>query len=189
VSIDELTTRVRDGYSVAATAPPEVRAQFGQWFGAKGDGALAAYFLNPKQALPMLEQELQAAQIGGAASNLGINIGQSRSERIAQMGVSVTSAANALSKLASERNLFNQTVGEANAQHNANALGLGHGNAREQNITLGGTGVEATLGLSAQSQEQVQQLIDQRQAAFRGGGGAASTEAEGYIGIGHAQPF
>ena len=169
VSMNELTARVQQGYSVVTSAPPEVRQAFAQMFGAYGDGALAAHFIDSKTATPLLEQQATAADIAGRGGELGINPNANDALRLAQMGLTGTGAESGLEDIASKSGVFNEAAGDTTQ------LGAGK------------EGVEAEFGLSPEATQQVQQTEAERQAAFAGGGGA-QIGTQGTT-IGAAKPF
>lgn len=167
-SISEVQARIQQGYAVVATAPPEVRASFAQMFGAAGDGALAAYVMDEKNSVPVLEQQVAAAQLQGTAAQSSVNINDNLAMKLAQSGVSVSQLQNAAGSVATQASLFNATPGEVSAPTQ-------------------GQGVEAQLGTDAASAAVVAQAQSARQSAFRGGGGAESDQF-GAEGIGIQQP-
>jgi hypothetical protein len=165
VSLNELNTRVTQGYAQVATAPPEVRDAFNHFFGAQGDSALAAFFLDPDKALPALEKQVDIAKIGGAGIGAGLNFGLDRATQITDAGVSDTQARQAFANIHSMDSLFTNTISETGS------------------LTAEKQGVDAALGLDqGQARQQIQRRLDERTAAFNGGGGAASTNA-GVIGL------
>jgi hypothetical protein len=168
-SMAELTQRVQNGYAQVAYAPDAVRQSFTSMFGANGDGALAAHFLDPDTAQTLLTQQATAAQIAGQGSMLGVNMNSGDAMAIAQNGQSPTSAGTSLQDLATKAPLYNATIGEQN------------------NISSGTTGVEAEFGLSADATQQVIQREQERQANFQGGG-AALSDQYGVEGVGSAKP-
>lgn len=169
VSTTEVQDRVENGYQAVATAPPEVRQAFTQMFGANGDGALAAHFLDTNTALPLLEQQATAADISGLASQQGINVSKSDAMTLAQQGQTGSSTASGLADIAQTAPLFEQSVTEGN------------------DLQAGTQGVEAQFGLSAQATQEVTQREQQRAAAFKGGG-SPYTDQYGAEGAGKANP-
>ena len=159
VSAAELGARLQQGYQQVAYAPPEVRQAFTGMFGANGDGALAAHFLDPKTALPLLEQQATAADIMGTGAIAGANMSSTDAMKLAQMGTTPSGAESAFQKLQSQSNLFTQQVGESN-----------------NGLTEGQQGVEAAFGLNAGSAQQVAQAQQQRIAEFSGGGNPYSDQ-------------
>jgi hypothetical protein len=169
VSINEAQARIQNGYAAVATVPPEVRAAFAANFGAAGDGALAAYMMDEKRSVPVLEQQVTAAQLQGTAALSSVDINARLAMKLAQQGVSASQVQNAAGTVATQQSLFDATPGQANAPTEAQ-------------------GVEAALGTNAQAAAEVAQAQSARQNAFRGGGGA-SADQYGASGTGAAKPF
>jgi hypothetical protein len=64
------------------------------------DNDLVSYFLNPKEQLPVLQQKVASAEIGGAALSQGLEAVRLRSEELAKLGVSKEQAQTGYSALA-----------------------------------------------------------------------------------------
>lgn len=154
VSTTEVQARVQQGYQAVAYAPPQVQQYFAAQFGASGNGALAAYFLDDSKALPLLEQQAAAAQIGGTAAMGGVQVGVNDAMKLAQMGVTQSQAQSQTQNLEQTADLYQANVTE------------------QPGLTAGQQGIEAAFGLSAAATAQVQQRELERQAAFKGGGSA-----------------
>lgn len=184
VSPAEFTDRIVKGYSAVAQAPASVRQAFAQWFGPKSDGQLAGFFLNPKNNAAVLEKEALMAQVQGAGTNAGVNIGRNRAEQLAQMGDTYQQVASALNSLTKTAGLYQSNQAEGYANRPIRGV-VGQTN----NLTESNQGVNAALGLSAESEQEVEQRALERQNAFRGGGGAAQQATQGYTGLGTAKPF
>ena len=182
VSATEFEDRIVKGYQVVSQAPASVQQTFAQWFGPKGAGQLAAYFLNPKSASDVLEKEALMAQVQGAGINAGVNIGKNRASQLASMGDTYTQVASALNKLTTTAGLYkaNQAEGFQN-QPIRGVVG------QATSLSESNQGVNAALGLSAADEQEVEQRALERQNAFRGGGGAAQQTTQGYAGLGSAK--
>jgi hypothetical protein len=187
VSANELTSRLQNGYDAVQNAPAEVQNYFSQEFGVHGPAALATLFLTPQseggQTWPTLEKMLAGAQIGGAAAASNLTISQGLSQRLADMGQTYSSAQSTFKTLTSQQGLYQANVGEANK---ATVPGTSN-DAKPLNEST--TGVEAAFGLDGNAQQQVENQELSRQNQFRGGGGATTSEAEGYAGVGPAKAF
>jgi hypothetical protein len=170
VSMTELTSRVQNGYAAVAYAPQPVRQAYTQMFGANGDGALAAQFLDMNKATDILTQQATAAQISGQASMGGTNMDTGTAMQLAQMGQTSSSVGTGLADLQKTSPLYNADIGEQNS------------------LLQGQQGVEAAFGTSAAATQEVQQRQQERQAQFQGGG-AAYSDANGAAGIGQARPL
>lgn len=61
--------------------------QWKTWYPSLTDNDIVSYFLNPKEALPILEQKVAAAQIGAVSKNAGFGITEARAREFAQFNV------------------------------------------------------------------------------------------------------
>lgn len=185
VSVNEAADRITNGLDVAMNAPAEVQNYFEQEFGAgNGTQALATVFLNPDIDDVTLKKMLAGTEIQGAAAASNLTISQGLSQRLADTGQTYSSAQAKFQNLTAQAGLFQQTVGEQSSQ--APVAGTQNAN---QPLTESNQGVEAAFGLSSNAMQQVHQASLARENEFRGGGGAATTEAEGYSGLAASKPF
>ncbi len=185
VSVNEVAARVNNGLDAALNAPAEVQNMFAQEFGAgNGPAALATVFLNPNIDAVTLQKMLAGAEIRGAAAASNLTISQGLSQRLADQGQTYASAQAQFKNLTAQAGLFQQTVGE----HLSQAPVAGTQNA---NMPLNESqqGVEAAFGLNSNAVQQVHQEALSRQNEFRGGGGASTSQQEGYSGLAAAKPF
>lgn len=164
VSIAELNDRVNEGYQRVVNAPPEVRDAFSEFFGVQGDGALAAFMLDPDRAAPTLKRMVTQADIAGRARDAGgLNVSLERAGELADIGITGLQAQQAAANVAERAALFAETVGD------------------REDLTGEREGLDYALGVGDAS------AVDRRQrsrvAAFRGGGGAAAGQA-GVAGLG-----
>lgn len=168
VSLNELSQRVQLAQQAANEVPQEVRDILATKYGLD-QGHLAAVFLDPDRAEPVLLRDFHAAQIGAAASRTGFGqttMGQN--ERLADLGVSEAQAQQGFSALAQSKELMGSLPGE-------NTTGI---SADEQ--------LAAAFGGDAGAQQEIERRRQQRIAAFAGGGQFA-TSNQGFTGIGAAQ--
>ena len=168
VSPTEYGDRINQGYLAVAQAPKEVRDAFATYYGV-GAGQLAAYFLDPKKAEPMLLQQANAAQIGGASAQSGFGLVSSpEATKLAQMGINFSQAQQGFAKLASESELYRGLPGQAQVPLTRPQLEM------------------AQFGSDAETQK-----ILQRQAAYETGttnvGTNVATTQEGATGLGAVQ--
>lgn len=165
ISADEFSQRIgANGYGRVNNAPDAVRQAFGQIFGTNGDQALAAFFLDSKKALPILEQMATAAEDQGYGAAFGLNLAGTpghttgplaaagRAGDLAQAGISGAQAQQGFSRLAQLRPVFNELVGE------------------HQDLTAENQGVNAIFGLG--DPNVLEQRLKDRTASFKGGGGS-----------------
>ena len=185
VSVNEVSTRVQNGLDAALNAPAEVQSYFEQQFGAgQGAQALATVFLNPNIDDVTLQKMLAGAQIRGAAAASNLTISQGLSQRLADQGQTYASAQAKFQNLTAQSGLFQQTVGEQSSQ--TPVPGTQNMN---QPLSESVQGVQAAFGESGAAMQQVHQAALARQDEFRGGGGASTTQGEGYSGLAQSKPF
>lgn len=167
VSMSELTARINDGYEAATTAAPEVRAEMQNYGLEHGD--LAAFFLDPTRAEPLLMQKFTAAQIGAAGVEAGFGeIGLNQASHLAQLGVSQAQAISGFGQIAPLAGLETQLPG-------------GHGPT-----VTGQQLLAAQFEGSGTAQLAVQHAQESREAPAKGGGGFAGGQ-EGVTGAGFGQ--
>ena len=112
VSISELGERIQQGYQAAAQAPQEVRDQLQRLYGID-QGHLAAFFLDPTTAEPLIMKRFRAAQIAGQSQLTGYDnaLGQTQAEQLAAQGVTDAQAQQGFSQLGHESQLFGALPG------------------------------------------------------------------------------
>ncbi|NBO57296.1 MAG: hypothetical protein EBU84_22455, partial [Actinobacteria bacterium] len=86
VSPAELQSRIQNGYRKVAEADPEVKRQMRQLYNVD-DAGLAAYFLDPERATPVLEAQARAAQIAARGREQGnIQVSRMTAEELVSRG-------------------------------------------------------------------------------------------------------
>lgn len=169
VSMVELESRIQDGFNRVATAPPQVREWFGQVYGASGDVALAAAFIDPDLAMPELAKRAAAAEVGGFGAMYGIGgIGRETAESVASLGVGRNEIQGGLDALSRQAGLYEETVTES------------------PDLAIGTEGIESQFGLDPGAREAVRRRTDQRMAAFAGSNEAVGSQ-QGLTGLGAAE--
>ena len=162
VDSQELSDRIVQGYQAVAETTPETRQYMKDAFGID-EGGLAAYFLNPDIATPLLLQKATAAQIGGAGLTAGFNpLPADLTLKAAQLGVTAA---------AGKQDLTGETATE---------LALTRGELGQAKGTPGTISQEqlasaALIGDEA-SRRAVQLAGETRVAQLAGGGGYGTTE-------------
>lgn len=157
VSPEELGRRVSAASQVVQQVDPNDRAAFQHYYGVDS-GHLMAYFLDPQKGEQILQQQAQAAQIGGAATRQGLALtDQSRALQYAQQGLTADQANKAYGDIAAllpeERNIAMQQ-GQAYSQSDAE---------------------DEILGGLASAQRKRQLLNQGEQSMFAGRGGVGSS--------------
>lgn len=168
VAPTELNDRVKLAESAVYQAP-QAEVQFLRENYGLSTGDLAAYFIDPNKALPMLQQNWAASQIGGQAGITGYgSLNAAQAGNLAALGVSESQAQTGFSKLAQERQLFQALPGE-------NFAGIGTD-----------TQLSAQFGQNAVAQQAIEQERQKRLAEFKAGGSFAtgtSSSGQGIVGV------
>lgn len=167
VSVQEYKDRIQNGFLTVQQAPPEVRSQFARMFGAQGDSALAAYFLDPTKALPVLTQQLARAQFSGTGERLGFQPTDAQSLTAAQLGYTPDQMNAGFQQLDKTRGLYTQQLGD-------------------RSTVTQQTGINAQFGLQAGDQELLDKKLAERIAQFGGNPAAPQTDSSGSSGFGSA---
>lgn len=131
------------------------------------DNDLAAAFFDPNTALPVLENKLRGAQIGGAALNAGIDLNTGLANDLVNAGVSQSQAQTGFGAIANQQQLYQALPGQ-------------QGPTLSQDQQVG-----AQFGTNPGAAQQVKNTAAQRTAVFKQGGGVAST-SQGLVGAGVA---
>lgn len=157
VSPAEAQDRVVRAADVAASADPELKKALFDLYGVGEDG-ITAYFLDPEKATSVLDRQANAARFRAAAGRNGVGVTRDTAELAALNGINEQQA----------RQGFAQVGAEAEALGN---LGLIYGDriSTDENV-------DATFGLSQQSQavqKRKARLASQERAAFSGSGGVS----------------
>lgn len=169
VSTSELDQRITQGYVQAIKAPPDVLNQLQTYYGV-APGDLAAYYLDPQRALPLIQQQFASAQIGAAAARTGYGqISQQQALGIAQLGKTEGEAVTGFTDLAKQAQLMQALPG-----------------SQEQNITQNQQ-LGAEFGGNAQDQQLIEQRKEQRLAPFEANFHFAETQNRGITGLGAVQ--
>jgi len=155
VSVAEVQTRVNEGYRAVSEANPQVIAQMKELYGVD-EGGLAAYFLDPTRATPVIQRQARAAQVASeAARQAGIQLGAQQAEQLAAEGVSPQEAQAGFQKISQQQQLFTpQVIGEEQISQ------------QEQ--------IAGTFGTDQAARQRIETRRRRRQAAFEAGGGLAA---------------
>lgn len=163
VSIAELNDRIQLGRQAAFDAPAEVRQALMRDYGMT-EGGLTAYFLDPDRALPILERQYRAGQIGGAGIRTGFGSTRAENERLAALGITAEQAQQGFGALGESRELFQSL------DRGEDAIG------RDEQLG-------AVFEGNSNAQRRIEQRRSRRRAVFQGGGGFASGQ-DGISGLG-----
>jgi hypothetical protein len=159
VSPTEVQDRVQMAQTATEQAPPDLVQALGQM--GVPQSSLVAYFLDDSKALPILQTQFNAAQIGAAALRNNLVMDPGRATMMANMGVTVDQANTAYQQIGATL----PTLEELGKVYN-------------QNFTQQ-TAENADLLGSGQAQFETSQLEAQESASFSGNVGAAGNQATG----------
>lgn len=112
VSPSELQSRVTLASQATTLASPSYKQALKQMYGLD-DGAITAFFLDETKALPAIQQQAAAAQIGGEALKNGLQI-SSDSQAYAQAGVTEAQASKAYGQIAQQLPEYSQIAHQYN---------------------------------------------------------------------------
>lgn len=162
VSAQELEQRVTLAAAGAFQTTPEVRDTFARYYGIDS-GALTAYFLDPDKALPLLNKQYAASQIGAEAQMQDFNIAAGLAEALTTAGVTQEQARQGFSETARRRG-FTQGRGDV---------------VTEQQLISG------TMLNNQQDLQAIERAQKARTGRFEQGGGYTTT-TQGVGGLGSA---
>jgi hypothetical protein len=139
ISATELKDRLDLAVTQVQQADPTVMASLRKFYPTITDTNLVGYFLNPAEALPMLNRQVQAADIGAAATQQGLGTDKTSAEALAAYGVTYAQAQTGYGRVAevlpASQKLsniygaqtginYNQAEGEAEFLKNSGAAAL-----------------------------------------------------------------
>lgn len=156
----EISQRAQDAVSAVNDSDPYFKQALAQYHGL-GTGEIAAYFLDDKRALPLLEQQVQQSKIGAAAFRQGLTLSADQAMQYASQGVSQAQAESGFGQVAAvlpQEQLLGQISGTPYTQQDAQD--------------------EFISGL-ASAQRKRRLLNQQEQARFAGSGGADTRALRG----------
>jgi hypothetical protein len=158
VSPQELQTRVQQGFRAVQDADPEVKRQMQELYGVNEAG-LAAYFLDPTKAAPILTRQAEAAKIAARAKEQGrIQLLSGTAEEIAARGITAQEAQAGFTAMGLQEGLYTEMFGEQ---------------ALTQQQKVG-----AALGYDVAGQQGLKKRQATRKAEFGGGGSFAKTTGQ-----------
>lgn len=163
LSAAEIKSRVEQGFARVAAAPASVKEAFNSFFGASGEGALAAFFLDPQRGEAALQKAVASAEVGGFGKQFGFNIDLTRAEQLAAQGRNAQQTWEQVNQM---KSLTEETFGETQDLTNDTIIGAG-------------------FGESGQAQDDIQKRLQERSAQFKGGGGAV--QGQKGLGLGSAE--
>ena len=162
VSAAELNDRAILASAAALEAPEDIRNTMSQYYNID-QGGLAAYFLDPDKAVPLLEKQYASSVIGTEAARQGVQIEALGAEQLQGMGVSQEQA----------RSGFGQVA-------RMGAFSQGRGDVVTQQQLISGTFAQDERAL-----KDIERAQGARLGQFRQGGSYTSTQ-QGVTGLGSA---
>jgi hypothetical protein len=155
VSPAELNTRIQQGFVMVRDADPEVKRQMQRLYGV-GETGLAAYFLDPERATPILTRQAQAAKISARANEqAGFELLSQTAEDLVARGYSPEEAQSAFQRAGQLAGLYSEMTGEQML-------------TQEQKVG-------AAFGYNIEAQQELERRRAQRVGEFAGGGSFART--------------
>jgi len=181
ISTAELDERIKNGYQKVAEADQATRDAFRQYFGVNGDQALAAWFLDPAVAEPILEEQATMAGLAGAAHNtFGGWLDKTRVQELAKAGYDVDRAKSGFEHLAETSALYQESISETKDMTiesqglSATFLLPGSPDPTSPSIPQHWQVDPMVTETAAEAKAAIENRRSGRTAAFKGGGGLAS---------------
>lgn len=113
VSASEVHDRATAAYQAAMGEPLDVRAELTRLYGNDASGIATAYFLDPTNTLPQIQQRIQAGEIAGSSTRTGYGLlTRAEAEGLASQGITGQQAQSGFGDLASKQQLFTGLVGQ-----------------------------------------------------------------------------
>lgn len=159
VGMDELNDRVVLASGASVTAPQEFKDSLKNYYGIDS-GGLAAYFLDPAIATPLLQKKYATALIGSEALKQNVNLGLDIASTLENMGVTQDEATQGFRRVRQDETL---TRGRGDT-------------VRSEDL------IKGTFG-QADAAKDIERARGGRKAQFEGGGGF-SADTRGVKGIG-----
>jgi len=158
VSALELEDRIATAQKRVLNSNPEVLASLKAFYPDITNGDILAYTLDPKNALESIKRKVTAAEIGGAATQAGLQTGLARAEELGAAGITKQQAQTGF-----------QTVAEVAPRGGQLAAIYGESPYTQQ------TAEQEVFGLagSVEAAKQRRKLVGLEKAAFSGQTGAA----------------
>lgn len=163
----EIEDRIAQGYEYVQASPPEVRQAFDEFYGVgKGDGALAAWALDPEKTKAEIGRATRTAYTGGMARRFDITIDKAAAEMIADLPRSEAGIVEGMENVAALNDVFNEGIGEA------------------QTDLTQQTGLDAEFGADADATGAIERRIGERKANSKSSTGGAVLTRSGLSGAG-----
>lgn len=162
VSVVELKDRVTLASAASLSAPQELKDTLSKYYNI-GSGGLAAYWLDPAIATPLLEKQYATAQIGAEALRQNIGLDLSIASELQGLGVTQEAARTGFGEVANQKG-FSSGAGDTASQD---------------------TLIKANIGGNAAAKQEVERVAGSRIGRFQQGGEFLSDKG-GAAGLGSA---
>lgn len=159
VSPTEVQSRVTLAKDVLINADPMYLDQLSAQYGLDRGHALA-HILDPQAALPLIQKQVQAVQLGAAAERAGLGINNPTAEQLVNQGVSQSQANQGFQNIASQLPNMQELATRYNAYSPAGEIG--------QALTSETFGTPG----AANAEQNIQRLKQQEVSQFSGSSGA-----------------
>lgn len=164
VAVKEVKLRVDEGFRAVNEGDPEILRQLKEFYPSVSQGELAAFFLSPEEAQPIIVQRAKAAQVGAqAVQQAGMQLTTQEAESLVRQGIGQAEAQQAFATIGATQGLFEPQMAGEQAVSREEQLQYGIGNA--------------------QAAQRVATRRRRRQAEFEAGGGFATGQG-GAAGLG-----
>jgi hypothetical protein len=168
ISPNELADRISGAYNAVANVDEDTLATFRAFYGpGMGDGAVAAYFLDPDRTEAQLERVALASYAGGIAKDFDLTLERKQAELFFELGRTEAGVAQDLSQINAQSGLLTEGVGEVNDL--------------DEDVAF-----DAVVRGDADARRLLEGRLIRRQANSRAGVGGALATREGAIGVGSA---
>ena len=168
ISIQQVRDRLQIAYDEILNAPVDVKSWFMSEYGQAGDGMLASVLLDPNKDFTDLEQVAKEAYTQAAADQiLGERITKGVAKNIANLGMTQEAQYRQFRDLSRQELLYAEKITE------------------DTDLRIETEGVASAFGVDTGAMNTVEQRIEERGAAFGGGGGAVVGQ-RGATGFGSA---
>lgn len=140
-SVAEINDRVGAAVALAKQTDPAYRQMLQSEFNVGlTDGDIAAYFLDQKRALPILQRQVNAVGIADAARRQGLGYSAQRADQLAQLGITGDQAQQAYGQIAQATDIYGRASaafgGDYTQADAENELLLGDAAARSERDQL-----------------------------------------------------
>jgi hypothetical protein len=163
VSALEVEERLGRSWELVRNTDPLVLQAFGDFFGIQGEGALAAFFLDPTRTTAALDRAARTAYTSGMGASVGLNISQGLADRIAGLPSTeggIWQDLQTVSRMVASGGVFDENIGEVT------------------DLTAEAEGIGAVMLGDGEANAAIQRRIIERKAIEASSqGGAALTEA------------